>query len=36
MVTLLLAAIGLDILRNVQAQAGQGWGTELMPLVRRL
>ena len=36
MVTLLLAGIGLDILRNVQAQAGQGWGTELMPLGKAL
>ena len=32
MVTLLLAGIGLDILHNVQAQAGQGWGTDLMTL----
>ena len=32
MVTLLLAGIGLDILHQVQAQAGQGWGTDLVVL----
>ena len=36
MVTLLLAGIGLDILHNVQAQAGQGWGTDLMTLGKAL
>lgn len=37
MVTLLLAAIGLDILHAVQSDAGQGgWGTDLMPLGKAL
>jgi type IV secretion system protein TrbL len=37
LVTLLLAGIGLDILHNVQAQAGQGgWGTDLMTLGKAL
>jgi type IV secretory pathway TrbL component len=37
LVTLLLAGIGLDILHNVQAQAGQGgWGSDLMALGKAL
>ena len=36
MVTLLLAGIGLDILHTVQAQAGQGWGTDLALLCQAL
>src|SRR6266436_1561866 len=36
MVTLLLAGIGLDILHTVQAQAGQGWGTDLALLAKAM
>jgi type IV secretion system protein TrbL len=36
MVTLLLAGIGLDILHTVQAQAGQGWGTDLAILAKAM
>ena len=36
MVTLLLAGIGLDILHTVQAQAGQGWGTDLAVLAKAM
>ena len=36
MVTLLLAAIALDILHQVQANAGQGWGTDLAMLGKAL
>jgi type IV secretion system protein TrbL len=36
MVTLLLAGIGLDILHNVQAKGGQGWGTDLALLCQAL
>jgi type IV secretion system protein TrbL len=36
MVTLLLARIGLDILHNVQAKGGQGWGTDLALLCQAL
>jgi type IV secretion system protein VirB6/type IV secretion system protein TrbL len=36
MVTLLLAGIGLDILHTVQAQAGQGWGTDLSLLAKAM
>ena len=36
MVTLLLAGIGLDILHNVQAKGGQGWGTDLALLCNAL
>ena len=32
MVTLLLAGIGLSILQGIQAQAGQGWGSDIMNL----
>ena len=32
MTTLLLAGIGLSILQGIQAQAGQGWGTDMMNL----
>ena len=32
MTTLLLAGIGLSILQGIQAQAGQGWGTDIMNL----
>jgi type IV secretory pathway TrbL component len=36
MVTLLLAGIGLDILHTVQAQPGQGWGTDLALLAKAM
>jgi P-type conjugative transfer protein TrbL len=36
MVTLLLGAIALDILHQVQAQGGQGWGTDLAVLAQAL
>jgi type IV secretion system protein TrbL len=36
MVTLLLPGIGLDILHAVQAQAGQGWGTDLALLAKAM
>jgi type IV secretion system protein VirB6/type IV secretion system protein TrbL len=36
MVTLLLAGIGLDILHTVQAQGGQGWGTDLAVLAKAM
>ena len=32
MATLLLAGIGLSILQGIQAQAGQGWGSDMMNL----
>jgi type IV secretion system protein TrbL len=32
MTTLLLAGIGLSILQGIQAQAGQGWGSDIMNL----
>ena len=32
MATLLLAGIGLSILQGIQAQAGQGWGSDIMNL----